>query len=209
MMVLGNDIVDLNNPFAIRKGSHTRYFSKILSGPERDWLVRSDNPDLHLWFLWSAKESAYKAACKLGLKPGFRPKELLVTPPKTGLSGGDSVETEVSCPRGTFFIRSILDPAHSYIHSIACNQPELEKAVYGVCEKPNEADAGTEFTHAFALREFTRLFPRDFPQLAIRKKEGIPYFEVAGGRLATELSLSHDGPFAAFAFSPAIQTHES
>lgn len=62
---IGNDIVDLTFDNALSKYKDYKFIERVFSCNEKEILKESDRPDLLLWFLWTAKESAYKAIKKL------------------------------------------------------------------------------------------------------------------------------------------------
>jgi phosphopantetheinyl transferase (holo-ACP synthase) len=71
-VVLGNDVVDLEEPRSVGKGTDERFVARVLTKGERAGLDRADDPDLELWSLWVAKEAAFKVVSKLrGTPPVF------------------------------------------------------------------------------------------------------------------------------------------
>ena len=68
-IVLGNDVVDLDERRSEGKATDVRFVTRVLSDGERAGLARSDDPDLELWSLWAAKEAAFKVISKLRGKP--------------------------------------------------------------------------------------------------------------------------------------------
>jgi len=68
-VVLGNDVVDLEDRRSGGKATDVGFVTRVLSDGERAGLARSDDPDLELWSLWAAKEAAFKVVSKLRGKP--------------------------------------------------------------------------------------------------------------------------------------------
>lgn len=57
----GNDVVDLCAEDNRRSASNPRYAQRVLNDHEYARLKESDQSELLLWLLWSAKEAAYKS----------------------------------------------------------------------------------------------------------------------------------------------------
>lgn len=58
--MIGNDIVDLDDPETDVGASHPRFEQRVFSAAERAWIARSGAPREELWTFWAAKEAAYK-----------------------------------------------------------------------------------------------------------------------------------------------------
>ena len=80
MLIVGNDVVDLDDPRVHGKASDTRFLERIFTEEERAAIVAASDPDLELWQRWAAKETAYKAVSKLqGTPPVFAHRAFVVT----------------------------------------------------------------------------------------------------------------------------------
>ena len=80
MLIVGNDVVDLDDPRVQGKASDTRFLERIFTEEERAAIVAASDPDLELWQRWAAKETAYKAVSKLqGTPPVFAHRAFVVT----------------------------------------------------------------------------------------------------------------------------------
>jgi len=78
--VVGNDIVDLQDPRTAGKHHDARFLARVLHDIERAVLERADDAATALWAFWAAKESAYKVASKLrGDPPVFAHAAFSVT----------------------------------------------------------------------------------------------------------------------------------
>ncbi|MFQ5649426.1 MAG: 4'-phosphopantetheinyl transferase superfamily protein [bacterium] len=71
MLLVGNDIVDLNEAGIRGKSRHTRFVTRVFTEKERKMIHAAPNSDLALWILWAAKESAYKIVSKRFGPPVF------------------------------------------------------------------------------------------------------------------------------------------
>jgi len=75
---IGNDIVDLNLDNVLEKYLKTRFVNRVLASVEMEYLDLSADPGLLLWYLWTAKEAAYKAMKKFNSDTVFSHKEFKV-----------------------------------------------------------------------------------------------------------------------------------
>lgn len=71
MLLLGNDIVDLKQAGVRGKRQHSRFVARVFTKAEQTFIQDSPEPDLTLWALWAAKESAYKLISKITSPPVF------------------------------------------------------------------------------------------------------------------------------------------
>jgi len=66
---VGNDIVDLDHKDNNNKHNDKRFVSRVFTNTEQNAIDEADDPDLLLWSIWAAKETAYKIIKKID--PGF------------------------------------------------------------------------------------------------------------------------------------------
>ena len=79
MLLLGNDIVDLNEAGITGKSHSARFVERVFSREEKSAISVSENPDLTLWMFWAAKETAYKIISKITGPPVFSYKKFKTT----------------------------------------------------------------------------------------------------------------------------------
>ncbi len=79
MLLLGNDIVDLNEAGITGKFYSARFVERVFSREEKSAISLSENPDLTLWMFWAAKETAYKIISKITRPPVFSYKKFKTT----------------------------------------------------------------------------------------------------------------------------------
>ncbi|MCH7755009.1 4-phosphopantetheinyl transferase family protein, partial [candidate division KSB1 bacterium] len=79
MLLLGNDIVDLNEAGITGKFYSARFVERVFSREEKSAISLSENPDLTLWMFWAAKETAYKIISKITGPPVFSYKKFKTT----------------------------------------------------------------------------------------------------------------------------------
>ncbi len=75
MLLVGNDIVDLNKAGYPDKHKNSRFVSRVFSEHEQRAIFNSKNPDLTLWMIWAAKETAFKLVSKISGPPVFSHKK--------------------------------------------------------------------------------------------------------------------------------------
>jgi hypothetical protein len=66
---VGNDVIDLLELRLHGKAQDRRFLARVLAPAELRGLEGSPEPHIELWCLWAAKESAYKAVCKMRDEP--------------------------------------------------------------------------------------------------------------------------------------------
>ena len=70
--VVGNDVVDLEDPRCSGKHLDARFLGRVFAPEERAAISAASAPAVALWVRWAAKEAAYKVVTKLlGAPPPF------------------------------------------------------------------------------------------------------------------------------------------
>ncbi|MBN2396873.1 MAG: 4'-phosphopantetheinyl transferase superfamily protein [Deltaproteobacteria bacterium] len=201
--MIGNDIVDLTAPQAREKSRDTRFMGRVFTPAERRLIRDSDDPDCMLWSLWAGKETAYKAIRRRFPAVSSAPGRYEVRYTDNFLLGSGTVYT----PRGAVSIRLFL--ADVYVHCIgATEDADVNAIVWDVQEiprvpcSPDESD----FVRTMTKRSIS-VFLGEQPEAVdiIRAKEdhGLtpPVVKIRDTFFPLRLSMSHDGRFAACAFS--------
>ena len=209
MRHVGNDIVDLKTPEAIGKSTDTRFIKRVLTPCEQQMLHHSEHPDTLVWALWAAKETAFKTISKsypnISSAPGRYPV-ILDSKKSSHCSKG-----EVMTPNGSVAIR--IDFHEDYIHCIGIFSlaDNLDSVVSGIGEIDTNTLAGQMDSisekESSAVRRLAKKGIASYLQLneqdiqIIRRKKVHPPTVLAKGKIKNmEISLSHDGRFAAYAF---------
>jgi hypothetical protein len=210
MTFIGNDIVDLTDPGNIGKSRDLRFLQRVFTDAERTCIVAADEPDVLLWALWAAKETAYKIASKTDILAVFIPRLYPVV-----LSSGDDKPTRsgwVDTPKGPVVVRVAITP--EYLHCIGATQYPgiLDDVLWEVERLPPPAADGhydpSTSVRRLAGRRLAKILDRPAADIDIRRFNDIdqwgppaPYIE--GQAAAFDLSLSHDGAFIAYAMTPS------
>jgi len=179
---------------------------RVFTPGERRQIRESGDPEKTLWSLWSGKETAYKA-----IRRGF--------PAVTSAPGRYEVEVSshvhslpesgiVHTPRGTVFVD--FSCTDDYIHCIGATDHEMiGKIMRDVREIPRNqlaCDGESDFVRHMAKQELSTRLAADPEAIAIirpKDNNGLAPPEVRTEEtiLPVILSMSHDGRFAACAFT--------
>jgi phosphopantetheine--protein transferase-like protein len=202
---VGNDVVDLKHPGNQGKDKDERFLGRVFTAQERDRIAGAARPDKLLWALWAAKEAAFKVVSRDDPTVCSTPRryDILLDPlavSEACLAG------RVITPKGELALRIIV--TDDYVHALsAATDGNLDRIFQRVDRMNVGEDAGeaSVFVRRQLLREVARCLDCPLGELSIRKEPlgpGAPFVLRRGQPLAVEISLSHDGRFAAFAFLP-------
>ena len=202
---VGNDVVDLAAPCNLGKSGDGRFCGRVFTAEERALIDGAARPDALLWALWAAKEAAYKAVSRGDPAVCSIPLQYRVVL-ETGNAAGRAVRLagKVITPRGELALRVALWA--DWIHALAAGS---EAALDRLCRRVEGLDGAGDpsaFVREALLREIARRLDCPAGDLSVVKDPrgpGAPGILFRGRLLAAEVSLSHDGRFAAFAFDPA------
>ena len=218
MRHVGNDIVDLLHPHAQGKSRDTRFRKRIFLPEEESLLLADRQPEAMLWALWTGKEAAYKAIQKDQLDIASRPllykvqfdRTEAMEPAAALLPGERRLLGTVVTPRGNINLDTLI--TSSYVHSIATSFAPIDgtRIVWQVermpCDDPSPAYESF-YVRAAAKRHLSQYLPGSSPQdIEIRRDQGPrglgpPSVYLREQVTAIDISLSHEGAFAAYAFA--------
>ena len=200
-MLVGNDIVDLYDPWSQSDKIHSRFDSRVFTSVENSYINTSHSAHQSRWLFWAAKESAFKVARKLDAKTQFFPKKFIVR-----MIGKTSAEVVHGPMRFSVYfeitdewLHALAKPIHQDADSFSPSYSRPHTCVQSV----GLEDSGIHNNHtSFFVREMARttagslmnILPVD---IDIVTKAGIPNFFCQSERLPIDLSLSHHGRFAA------------
>ena len=198
MNAVGNDLVYLADPEIAGHHLRRRFVARVCAPGERDRLADSGEPLVLLWSLWAAKEAAYKAAAKMGPGLVFAPRLYEV----------DAAMSRVRYRDVEMGVRLTTDPL--WVHAVAvCGDGDPGRAVTGVEPIPGGRHQ-SEAVRGLARRGVAAHLGLRERRLAIERprdpgaRDGLapPRLLLDGRPSGIDISLSHDGPFAAFAALP-------
>jgi len=187
----------------MQKSRDSRFLKRILTDAEIELVKDAKNSDEALWSLWACKESAYKVIKKILPDTAFIPKRWQVVFNKTQseCSEGKVVITG----NDGIFIR--LFSNHDYIHCVGADKlAELDKIISGVEILPEKENNPSFFSRLCLAKRLAKHFLLDIHQIKIKriKEKGElqpPRAYIDGRKTDTDVSLSHDGRFVAYAFN--------
>jgi len=180
--------------------------SRVFTPGERHKILESRDPDRMLWSLWAGKETAYKAVCRYVPSVSSAPARYEVHLPSEGSHVPES--GTVDTPSGTVSVRFCI--TSDYIHCLgAATDKEVDAVLWDVRKIPLTGFTPHDesgFVREIAKRSIAGYMCKPPEAVSIfRPKEcqGLapPVVRIAGCTSAVTLSMSHDGRYAAFAFS--------
>jgi phosphopantetheinyl transferase (holo-ACP synthase) len=210
---VGNDVVDLKEPENRGKSGDDRFLDRIFTVDERELIAGAQSPDTLLWSLWAAKEAAYKAVSGGDPSVCSIPRRYRVLLDGGEASGAiDAVQGSegrlagrVITPRGGVALR--ITVTEDYVHAVAAGS---DAVLAGIIQRVDRMDCGEDaggesaFVRGQLLREIACRLDCPVADLAVLKEQpgsDAPRVFLRGRPLAANISLSHDGRFAAFVFA--------
>jgi phosphopantetheine--protein transferase-like protein len=222
-VLVGNDVVDLTAPRAADRHRDERFVARVFTDAERARILADDDPSLRLWLGWAAKEAAYKVVSKaLGEPPPFAHRRFAVrwSGPGNGVVRYETEEVQIAVqyagPDGHVHVlahmpRATEGPARvdrldregapwlAPLESLLERFTDLERA--SVHSVPSAA------VRIAARDDAARLLDVDVGRLEIVCDPGSrgrrpPRVLVDGTPASVDVSLSHDGPWIAWALAP-------
>lgn len=189
--MVGNDVVDLSDPETLRDARHSRFDRRVFAPVELEALSSSPDRERMRWILWSAKESAYKAARRLRSDTVFSPTRFVVHLDR-------SLRGFVSHGRQLWPVRIGLTGA--CVHAVVSRWRGGDDTICGTrrLERPAEDDP-SDRVRELALAVIASRLQLSRARLRIVRTDRIPRLLVGDRTLAAQLSLSHHGSYVGFA----------
>ncbi len=195
--MIGNDVIDLQDPECRAEGRHARFDERVFGAGERARIAAAGAGDAERlrWTLWSAKESAYKAARKELPGMAFVPARLVAR-----LDGepGQATRATVCLGRRRYCVHLVAGA--QYVHAVAHGMDEpCEWPCVALQGEPAEPAAPSEAVRRLAIAELAPRLGVEPAELSIRRRGRVPILCLRGRPVPADLSLSHHGRFVAFA----------
>ncbi|MBS3808774.1 MAG: 4'-phosphopantetheinyl transferase superfamily protein [Desulfobacterales bacterium] len=208
---MGNDIVDLRDANSAGKSQDERFVGRVLVKSEMREMERAKFPDKWLWSAWAAKETAYKVISKArpDIKSSPRSYEVSFEDAKIG----EKFPGRVATPAETVHI--LLSINENYIHCIGrtgkrpfwkdiiseANHIAPDPGCGGDCNSERQSAA----VRLAARKRIASIIDLRADDIAIERSKGPrgptpPAVYIRGEMAEIDISLSHHGRFAAFAF---------
>lgn len=203
MPPVGNDVVDLKHPENEGKSRDDRFLGRVFTAEERDRIARAARPETLLWALWAAKEAAFKVVSRDDPAAYSTPRKYTILLDPLELSATCLAGRAIT-PRGELALR--ITVTDDYVHALSATTESDLDTVFQRVDRMDVEDDPREVS-AFArkrlLGEIARCLDCPLEELSIGKEPlgpGAPFVLRREQPLAVDISLSHDGRFAAFAF---------
>lgn len=219
MQAVGNDIVDLQEALLTNKSHDQRFLNRVFTASEQSIILNSEKPEITLWLLWAAKETAYKLVSQLESPPIFSHKKFIVS----------FLNSELNVSYETHNFELSYKTTKNYIHtygSLGIAKQNPEKTVVNVqkldeMEEPNLASLNQKFTKEeqksiqsiasarvrYDLKQhLAKQLKRPYETIeiirkTIQGKSQPPYVLINQKKSLTSISLSHHGRYYAWAFT--------
>ncbi|MHB8909642.1 MAG: 4'-phosphopantetheinyl transferase superfamily protein [Syntrophales bacterium] len=206
---VGNDVVDLKEPENRGKSGDDRFLDRVFTAREREMIAAARSPDTLLWSLWAAKEAAYKAVGGDDPSVCSIPRRYPVL-----IDGGEAAGTSTAAgsegclagrvvtPLGEVVLR--ITVTDDYVHAVAAGSPSVLAGIIQRVDRIDRAEAAGDespFVRGQLIREIARRLGCPVADLAVLKEPSVsdvPRVFLRGRPLGADISLSHDGRFAAF-----------
>ncbi len=207
--------MDLTDPHNMGKSRDTRFINRVFTPREKELISRAESQDAVLWALWAGKETAYKLVKKLDPSATSVPRlyEVSLNCAEESVrlsSGSDTLTGFVDTPYGRIEIKVLI--TSDYVHCIGTTSAsdEIDALVWHVARISPGSQASPDYESAF-VRKVLKLhlsthYDESPENIEIRRVKspyglGPPFLCISGEPAAIDLSLSHDGLFAAYAFA--------
>lgn len=186
--MIGNDIVDLEDPETAVTASHPRFDARVFSPGERDRIAKSKDPARERWIFWAAKEAAYKMLRAADTGVVFSPVKFEVT--RTG-------ESRAQVERSGEILVVDLDVRPAVVHAVAHSPGRTRRlSALGKCHGADPSGSA----RALTVESLAPLVGAAPGELRVDRAPGAPPVLVFKDQPTNStLSLSHHGRFVAFA----------
>lgn len=186
------------------KSGDERFVNRVFTRTEKNIISSSPNPDGILWTLWAAKEAAYKSAVKSCRNISSTPVLYEVDFHADGREG--LLTGRVKTPAG--IVNVSLFPGSGYVHCLGgvFSHGDLDSVLWTVGEmdidRAKEPGYESSFVRKLAVDYLSSIIGVDASSIDIVScgESSIPRLHINGRCNGIDVSLSHDGRFAAAAF---------
>lgn len=206
MHAVGNDIIDLAASPGREDYGHRRFVERVLTAPERHCYESHGETAILLWSFWAAKETAYKAMRKHHGDVSSAPRRYDVRLdhiPDANALHPQVARGVVVTPRDPVFVCITVQPGLIHCFGVSTDGMLLDSVITGVGTVSDGA------SDSLTVRELARQGlssvlgsdPHCTDIVRVKDKRGLtpPAVFIRGRRSSIDLSLSHDGKYAAYA----------
>jgi len=190
--LVGNDVVDLDDPVIGASHLRERFLARVLSPTEREHLASVAEAKRYVWSLFAAKEAAYKVVAKRTVAPAFAHRRFEVAGDLSTVSYEGLV------------MRLRVETRGSFVHAVAWTGVEAPVSSVAQLETTEDPSLGVRARLLSALGGDPELSVVREPRAASWDGFGPPRVLCGGRPVGLDVSLSHDGCFVAWATVPSM-----
>lgn len=192
--MVGNDVVDLDDPETAAEGLNPRFDARVFSNDELERIAAAEDSRRLRWTLWAAKESAYKLCKRKDATAIFAHARF-----ETALD--DSGHGYVRLGDWTCAVQVTCQMAQ--IHAVATAEYDDRKRVVSCVQKISRENDPSLKVRRLAIESVARSIGIDRESVTITTgADRVPRLHLDGS-IHGFLSLSHHGSLVAFAWMPA------
>ncbi len=190
--MVGNDIIDLQDPEAQPQAPHPRFDRRVFTDDELQLIKGDRRPNERRWMLWACKESAYKLVKRRNPATVFSPRAFEV--------GVDCSQTVRVDHRGES-VSLVITRHGDAIHAVATWEQQDHLRI--ISEVGTTVSDPSDAVRRLARQRLARAFRCTPAEIEISSGfDDIPRIRVGGRESVGFLSFSHHGRFVAFAYCP-------
>ena len=210
--------MDLNDPNNRGKSLNTRFVNRVFTPDEQRQIFNSPHPDTVLWALWAGKETAYKIICKddPGVSSSPRLYEVSLFQDWDSdreeclFNGKSSFDGCVDTPNGRVHIRVFITRDYLHCTGTADSVEAMDSVVWhtdNIGPVPQSSPDYESMCVRNALKKHLSAYvDQGTNNIEIIREKGPrglgpPLVYINGRQSDIDISLSHDGRFAAYAFT--------
>lgn len=209
--MLGNDVVDLQDPDSRPESFRPRFDERVFSPDEQRAIAHDANPLARRWAHWAAKEAAYKLARQIDSTFIFSPGRLIASYAPVEARVRGRLERRGHLLLGQSHARNEVAPLRIALRSFETRErihvvAVPETADWGAVDFAVERLAADEKDSSAAVRtmaiaEIGRRLGVTLDRLSIGRRGRIPTVLLDGSVTSLSLSLSHHGNWIGYSMA--------
>jgi hypothetical protein len=206
--MLGNDVVDLEDPETRPETFRPRFDERVFDPVERRAIARDPRPHARRWAHWAAKEAAYKLARRVDPRFVFSPRRLVARFEEQEAAGATGFQRRgsLSLPAGLLAgdmgrLELRWTEEGAALHVVARPGGSDWGAVTTALEAIEEDQDPSRSVRALARGCIARDLGIELERVQIGMQGRLPLVEIDQAPSRCTLSLSHHGRFVACALA--------
>lgn len=187
--MIGNDIVDLRLAKVQSNWRRKRFLEKVFSSNEQAMILRSEEPDIIVWRLWSMKESAYKAHLRIQ-------KRIQINPRSFDCQFLSEYKGIVICDGQVY--HTLTEMKNNYLHTLAYKKDFSADLFSKVIDLEQNQFSSSELYNKMVLSVAGRMGWEKEGTMIEKNYLGIPELYRFGKKSSVLCSLSHHGRYGSY-----------